>query len=824
MANMLGVLRLAWRVLLKSPGFVAVAVITLGLGIAASTTVFGWIDTVLLRPIPGVHKAKELVALEAIAPDGRRFGNCTHPDFRAFQQQLTLASGVVASHLSFFTLESADHPQRALGQVVSANFFAVLGVNPFLGRMFLPQEDRDDPGAYPIAVISHRLWRTQFGEDPGVVGRAVRVNGHILTIVGVAPPDFRGTMGGVALDVWVPLSMILQMGALNTWAADDWNARFLDVIVRLKPGVTIGQAREEARSVAVWIAAAHPDTHKGIGAWLVPIWRASYGFQASLRDPLCLLMVVCILVLLIVCANVANLLTARSVSRLREFGVRMTLGAGMGRIVCELLAEVLILAIAGAIVGILLASWLAKSFDYVFPFLESFIRAAIEPMLHVKPTLNVIVFTGLISLGVAMLSTLFPVLSINRLDINELLKEGGRSGTSGARSNRVRNSLVVVEVALAALALCGAGLAVRSFQRLSTLHPGFDSRNVLVAHFYLSTNGYSLTQEKQFCRNLQLRLAGAPGIQQVSYADSVPLSIFGFGTDRVEVEGFSRDQGGVVILPCSIVAPGYFSVMRIPLLEGRDFTEQDDLNTLPVIIVNQTFAQKYFEGRNAIGRRVCVSDNWSTVVGVVKDSKYRNPPEAPTPFLYGPFRQIYYSGYTAFFYIRTTGSMEVARKALQREVAALDPNSGLYNMAPLSEYTQAGLFAERIVASLLSMLAVLSLVLAAVGLYSVMAYAVSERTQEFGIRMALGAQRHKVLGLVLRKGMAMTIPGLIAGVTAAIAGARLVSSKMNLPLDLAEPVVFGLASLVLLAVALLASFMPARRATKVDPVTSLRSE
>jgi ABC-type antimicrobial peptide transport system permease subunit len=264
--------------------------------------------------------------------------------------------------------------------------------------------------------------------------------------------------------------------------------------------------------------------------------------------------------------------------------------------------------------------------------------------------------------------------------------------------------------------------------------------------------------------------------------------------------------------------------MRIPLLEGRDFTERDDENAPRVIIVNQTFARKYFEGKNAIGRRVRVSDAWSTVVGVVKDSKYRNPPEAPMPFFYGPFRQIFYSGYTPFFYIRTNGSLEVARLALRREVATLDPNSGLYSVAPLSEYTQAGLFAERIVASFLSVLAMLSLVLAAVGLYSVMTYAVSERTHEFGIRMALGAQRRKVLGLVLRKGMAMTIPGLIGGVATTIVGARLVSSNLNLPLSLAEPAVFVLACLVLVSVALLASFVPARRATKVDPVSALRSE
>jgi len=824
MANILRDLRFAWRVLHAAPGFAVVAVITLGLGIAASTVVFSWIDTVLLRPITGVRNAHELVALEGIAPDGGRLGQCTHPDFRAFQKGLTAALGVVASHTSFFTIGSSDHPVRALGEVVSANYFTVLGVKPFLGRLFLPEEDQDSPGTYPIAVISHRLWTTQFGADPSIVGRTVPINSHPLTIVGVAPPDFRGTFGGAAFDLWVPLSMILEMHALNTWAADDWNARFLNVVVRVKPGVTIAQAKEEARLIAARIAADHPDTHKGIGTRMVPLWQASYGLQATLRDPLYLLMVVCVLVLMIVCANVANLLMARAISRQREFGVRMALGASRGRIVQQLLVEVLLLAGAGTILGAMLAGWLGESLYRVLPSLEPSIRAALDPLLHVEPSANVLVFTALIALSAAVLSTLLPALSIGRVDLIETLKEGGRSGTSGMRSHRARGALVVLEVTLAALALCGAGLALRSFKKLATLDPGFDSRDVLVAHFYLSTNGYSLNQEKQFCRNLRLRLEANPSIQQVSYADSVPLSIYGVGNDRVEVEGFLPDRGGVISLPRAIVAPGYFNLMHIPLLAGRDFTEQDDLDTLPVIIINQTFARKYFARKDPIGHRVRVSDTWTTVVGIVKDSKYRNPSEEPTPFFYGPFRQIYYSGHTPFFCLRSSGGQEGARTALRHEVAALALASGLYNTAPLSEYTESGLFAERIVAGLLSVLGMLALALAAVGLYSVMAYSVSERTHEFGIRMALGARRPRVLGLVLSEGLLLALPGLVAGVSAAMAGTRVVSSKLNLPLSLAEPSVFAWAALALVLIALLASYVPARRATKVDPMTALRAE
>jgi len=824
MANILRDLRYAWRVLRAAPGFAVVAVITLGLGIAASTVVFSWIDTVLLQPISGVRKAHELVALEGIAPDGDVLGACTHPDFRAFQKGLTVASGVVGSHASFFTIGSSDHPTRALGEVVSANYFSVLGVKPFLGRLFLPAEDRDTPGAYPIAVISHRLWTTQFGADFGIVGRTVRINGHPLTIVGVAPADFRGTFGGAAFDVWVPLSMILEMGALNTWASEDWNARFLNVVVRLKPGVTISQAREEARVVAGRIAADHPDTHKGVRARVVPLWQASNGLQARLREPLCLLIVVCVLVFAIACANVANLLMTRAVSRHREFGVRMAMGASRGRVVQQLLVEVILLAGAGAVFGALLATWLGESLYHVLPSLEPSIRAALDPLLHVGPSANLLAFTILMSLGAAVLTILLPAFSIGHVGLLETLKEGGRTGTSGMRSHRSRRTLVVLEVALAALALCGAGLALRSYQKFATLNPGFDSQDVLVAHFYLSSNGYSLSQEKQFCRNLRLRLEAAPGIRQVSYADSVPLSIFGVSSDRVEVEGYLPDQGGVISLPRAIVAPGYFSLMHISLLAGRDFTEQDDVKTLPVIIINQTFAKTYFAGKDPIGRRVRVSDDWSTVVGVVTDIKYRNTAEAPTPFFYAPFRQVYYSGYTAFFCLRTSGSQDASRAALRREVAALALTNGLYDAAPLSDYTEAGLFAERIVASLLSVLGMLAVALATIGLYSVMAYSVSERTHEFGIRMALGAQRRGVMGLVLREGLLVALPGLVAGVAAAMVCARWVSSKLNLPLSFAEPGVFALAALALVLVALLASYVPARRATKVDPMTALRAE
>ncbi|HSW51166.1 MAG TPA: ADOP family duplicated permease, partial [Bryobacteraceae bacterium] len=701
MRNLLDDLRFAARTLRNNPGYTAVAVATMALGIGASTTVFSWMDTVLLRPVPGVDHTEQLAALEGIPPDGGRMSSFTHPDFRDFQRDLKLASGVAATHPRFFTVGPADRAQRVMGQVVSANFFAVLGVRPYLGRMLLPSEDRDEPGAYPLAVISHRLWRAYFREDAGVIGRAVRVNGRPFTVVGVAPPEFRGTMGGVASDIWTPLSMIVQVGGLNTWAARDRNARFLSVIARLKPGVTAEQASSQARAVASSIAAAYPDTHRGISARVVPFWRADYGLQATLLNPLRILMIVCVLVLAIACANVANLLMVRSVARQKEFGVRQAMGAGRWRVVRQLLAEALVLAGAGAAVGLIAAQWMAESLHLVFPALDATVRAAVEPLLEAQVNGRVLLFTALVSAGVALVATVLPAMTASRVEVMGALKEGGRSGTASAGSHRLRGTLVVAEVALATMALTGAGLAIRSFQKVATIPPGFEPRNVLVAHFHLSTNGYSLQQEKQFCRDLRLRLETKPGIEAAACADAVPLSIFGPPSERVQVEDAAVDRSGVVSLPRFVVSPGYLRLMRIPLVAGRDFTDRDVRGSEQVIIVNQTFARRYFGDREPLGRKVRVSGALSTVVGVARDSKYRNPPEGPTASFYGPLEQMFWSGHNNFFSIRTSMSPEAAAGVLRREAAALGVGQGLFETAGLAEHTEAGLFAERVAAALL---------------------------------------------------------------------------------------------------------------------------
>lgn len=816
-------LRFAIRFLRHNQGFAAVAVLTLGLGIAANTTVFSWVDSVLLQPVPGVRNAPELVALEEIEQAGGSSA-CPHPDFRDFQRDLTLVSGVTAVHFAPFTIGRGENARRVFGQMVSANFFQVLGVQPFLGRTFSSQEDRDAPGAFPLAVISYRLWRSHFQADPGVVGRAVRINGHQLTIVGVAPPDFHGTMGGLALDLWVPLSMILEMGSLNTWAADDRNARFLDVIVRLKPGVSIEQARAQVQAVASRIAKAFPQTHSGVTATLVPLWKAHAGAQSLLLNPLRILMAVCILVLLIACANVANLLLARAISRQREFGIRKAMGANRWRLMQQLLLEVLLLAGAGALVGIALARWLARSLVYLLPRTELPI-AVFEALGRSFLSWRVLGFTLLICVAAAVLSAMLPMLNSGRVPVHETLKEGGRSGTSGAHSHRARALLVVFEVALTAVALIGAGLFVRSFRNARNMHPGFEARSVLIAHLYLSSAGYLRDQEVQFDRSLCQRLEGGPGIEEVTYADWVPLWFGSPPWEMLRIEGYepSREAGTPVFR--TLAGPGYFRLLRIPLLSGRDFTDQDDEKAPGVMIVNQTFARRFFQDKDPLGRKVHFDncDCWYTVVGLVKDSKQTSPSEAPLPYLYAPFRQMFGRGHNNFIYVRTTGDPNTARATLRHEVGGLDPTAGLFDAMPLNEYTQAALYPQKVAAILLAALGALSLLLAAVGLYSVMSYAVSERTHEIGIRMALGAEQRDVLGMIVGEALVLTAAGLLGGVAAALAVTRLVSSLL-VQVSGADPLTFVAAILFLLSVGLLASYLPARRATKIDPIIALRSE
>lgn len=804
------------RMLAKNPGFAIVALVTLALGIGVSTTVFSWIDALLLRPLPGVEMANELVAFENFAPDGT-FLTTSYPDYLDYRDHLTSLAGLSATQLEPLSIGSEDHGQQVWGEMVTGNYFAVLGVKPLVGRTFSPDEYGYEPNGFPVAVISSRLWQSYFSADPFIVGKPIRVNQHELTIIGVAPPEFHGTISGLAFDVWVPYMMHPELQGVGEWMMRDRQTRQLICIARLRPGVTLGQARSEISALARRMSQANVPEDVGVSATVLPIWQSHSGAQSLLLKPLEILMAVCVVVLLIVCANVANLLLARFTARQKEFSVRLALGAGRFRLTRQALTESLVLAALGATLGVALATGLGGALQYLFP--PSHFPVALDIQVNGR----MLLFTVLACVVAALLSGVVPAVHMARTDLNDSLKEGGRSGLAGARSHRLRGLLVVSELSLATVALVCAGLLLRSFQAARIVNPQFDPDHVLMSRFFISTSGYNLNQRKLFCIRLGEKLESEPTVTDVAYSDVEPLGFLSGWWEPLEIEGYVPGTGENMKIYRSVVSPGYFRLMGIPLLEGRDFNQLDDESKTPVMIVNQTFVKRYFGGRDPMGRKVHGWGQWFTVVGEVKDSKYNNLTEAQLPLFYVPFRQVYRADMGLTYYVRTTTTPNEAVATIRRDVRAIDPNVTIIDAIPLAHHIVDTLYAEKVAASLSSTLGGLALLLAAVGLYSVIAYAVTQRTQEIGIRMALGAETTHVLKLVVGQGLGLTVVGIGTGLIAALALGRLLASFLY-GTSTADPTTFIAVSLLLACVSLLASYIPARRATKVDPIMALRYE
>ena len=804
---------MAWR----TPGFTAVAVLTLAIGIAVNTTVFSWIDMMLLRPIPGVSHGGELAAFENVAPDGGPLP-VSWPDFRDYRDRLKLVSGFAAAiPTATLNIGEGDRAGRIWGELVSGNYFAVLGVKAVLGRMFSQQECGDKPDACPVAVIGDGLWKSRFQGDPGVIGKTIVLNRQHFTVIGVAPADFHGCMPGLTFAIWMPLTMGARLNILPQQWLDDRRQRSFLGIARLKPGVDIAQARAECAVLAHQLARSDPSADAGMGATLLPIREAHFGGQRTVAGPLSILMAVCGLVFLIVCANVASLLLARSIARRKEFSVRLAMGASPARLAIQLLCESLILAAMGALAGAPLAMWMGESLAYLTP------RGANIPVFLAIPlNAEILAFGIFLCVAACLISGIAPAIHSARAGLNETLKEGGRGGGEGTRSERTRGILVVSEVALALVALVGAGLFAKSFQMALRINPGFDPRHVLASFLDLPAAGYTGQDRTRFCERLRDRLASQPGIVSVSLADVVPLWFTGNPWEDLQVEGYVPALNENMKIFRNVVAPGYLDLMRIPLVEGRDFTAHDDENAPPVMIVNQTFARRFFGGRTAIGRRVRGFGRWFTIAGIARDSKYVKPNEPATPYFYVPFRQANSSPVVAVF-ARTAGEPEQAVAALRSAAGAIDPAVGIFDAMPLTEFIGASLYGEKMAAVMLAILGVVALVLAATGLYSVMAYSVAQRTREIGIRMALGARPADVLALVVRRGMRLTVLGVAIGVVAALAVTRLAASLL-VQVSATDPLVFAGASLFLAAVALAANYLPARRATHIDPNEALRWE
>ncbi len=816
MRTLLQDLRHGLHTSLRSPGFTLVAVLTLAIGIAANTTVFSWVEMMLLRPIPGATRAEELVAFEGVAADKGALVT-SYPDFQDYRDHLRLVSGLAASGPAILDIGEMEHAERGWGEMVSGNYFAVMGVRAAAGRTFAQSEYGDSPGAYPVVVISNSLWKRRFNSDPRAIGATLLVNRHPLTIIGVAPADFHGSIPGLFFELWVPIMMEPQLRMVPEGALHDRNARMFTAIARLAPGVSIERASAECSSIAHRLAQTYPQANGGTDATLLPIRKSHFGGQRMMEGPLRVLMAACGVLFLVVCANVANLLLARATVRRKEFSLRLAMGSGRWRLLRSQLAESLVLAAMGVLAGVPLAMWMTKSMELLMP------HGAKVPFLAELPlSSDILLFNAFLCVVACVLSGIAPALQGARTSLNEVLKEGGRSGIGGTRSQRLRSMLVVSEVALALVTIISAGLFAKSFQMTRRINPGFDPKNVLVAHIDLSAAGYGVPERRLICQRLRDRMSMQPGIVGATWAEVIPLWFTGIPVEGVQIEGYVPGLSESMKAGRNTVAPGYFDLMRIPLVEGRDFTEHDTENAKRVMIVNQTFTARYFGGRTAIGRRVQTMGEWYTVVGVARDSKYEKPTEDPRPYFYVPVRQAF-GGLMLVLHLRTARDPEQSESMLRREVVALDPNVRVFDAMPMTEAITAGIFGQRVAASLLSVLGIGALVLAATGLYSVMAYSVAQRTQEIGIRVALGASAADVVGLMVRQGMTVTGIGVAVGMALTLAAMR-AAAGLLFHVSASDPVIYGGATLFLAAVALAANYLPARRVTRIDPNDALRCE
>jgi predicted permease len=812
--------RYSLRTIAKSPGYAVIAILTLALGIGANTTIFSWINATLLNPIPGLAKPSEVVSLSL----GRGSDNpfpFTYPDFEMMRNGQQSFAGLTGCNPTPMSLTGKGRPERVWGAVASANYFDVFGVRPILGRGFLPEEDKT-PGGAPVAVISYRLWQTHFGGSPGVVGQRVEINRHSYTIVGVAPAAFQGSQTGLRSEIWVPVMMEEQVMPRNDLLHDHHYFWFV-VFGRLKPGVPLKQAQEEMTLLVTREVKNYPEEHRGHDSVTVfPLWRSPFGANQVLSMLLPMLMTIAGLVLLLACANVANLMLVRSVARRREIAIRMSLGASRWRLVRQLLIESMILAMAGGVVALMITFWTARTFMKFVPETDFPIS------LDVEADRAVLLATFAISVLTGLIFGILPALRASSEAPVAVLKEDTGSLAGGLKKGRLTSGLVVAQLSLSLLLLICAGLFIRSFRSAQEINPGFNSHNLLIASYDLFTAGYSDASGAEFDRRLAAKLESLPGVRSVALSNRVPLGLGG-GSSAVKPEGYTPQANESMETQVATISPNYFRTMEIPLVKGRDFTLQDTLKSQRVAIVSQTFVKRYWPNQEAVGKSLNsdLTHEWFTVVGVARDSMVNSLNEKPTPFLYLPEDQVYRSvrpaGSTMTIIARTTGNPLVFGRTVENTIRDLNAELVVYDLTTLELREQLASFPQRIAGTFVGAFGLIALVLAAVGIYGVTAYTTRQRTHEIGIRMALGASKQDVLRLVLGRGLRLTVIGVVLGLGVSFGLTRYLSSLL-LGVTSTDALTFSSVAVLLCAVALFACFIPARRAMGLDPTVALRYE
>ena len=806
-------LRYTVRSLLTRPGFAAAVVLTLGLGIGANAVIFTWLKAVLLDPLPGVQHVNELVHLSGIQGDRGGLSN-SYNEYLYFRDHSTVFSGLLSYELVELNLSDAGKPELVHGGVVSGNYFDVLGVHLALGRSFRPEEGTV-PDAYPVAVISYPLWQRRFGGAADVLGRTVSLNRTSFTVIGVAPRGFAGVYGGLAEDLWVPVVMVGKL--LPDGDRLLHRSSWMQIMGRKRPGVSLSQVQAEIKLLAAQFAAQNPERLKGWTVRVDEFSKSPRGFTSSVAPLVEILQVVVGLVLLIACANIANLLLARAITRRKEVAVRLALGASPGRVVQQLLTESLLLAVFGGALGLFLASALAGTLSWLAPPIG--IRFA--PDVHLD--YRVFAFTALITLATGILFGMAPALQAARADVTAALKDEAGPAGGGRSKTRLRSALVMAQVALSVVGLVGAGLFLRTMAKATMADPGFDRSQALLASFNLNLNRYDSARGLQFERQLLERVRTLAGVRTASLSSYVPMGLWGGSNSRAAetIEGYAPGPNESLNIVCDNVGPEYFTTMRIPLAAGREFTDQDRENTQPVVIVNQTMAQRYWPGRDPIGQHLKIGGKWRQIVGVARNITYRSVSDEPEPAMYLPLLQDYEPSLTLV--VRTEVSPYAVLAGVEDTVSRLDSGLSLSQIESLEAHVAGSLFQQRDMAFLLSAFGLLALALTAVGLNGVFAYTVSQRTHEIGIRMALGAQPRDVLRLVVGQGAKPVVAGVGIGLVASWALMRLLTSLLY-GVSASDPLTFIGVAILLTAVALVASYLPARRAMSVDPLVALRYE
>ncbi len=802
-------LRYGARQLVRSPGFTFVALISLALGIGANAVIFSLVSTCLLRPLPITHPERVFAIYQGKRNDPSYSQSMSYPNYKDLRDRNQVLSAMAVYRFAPMNLSHNGANERVWGYLVSENYFDLLGVRPFLGRTFLPEEG-GAPNAHPVAFISYGCWQRRFASDPAIVGNPIMINGHSFSVVGVAPPNFTGTESVFTPEFWIP-SMMQEWIESSNRTEFRGNGQWL-AVGRLKSGIAVAHAQAQLNAVAQQLEKEYPGTDQGMALRLTPPGLVDPNLRGAVIAFTGALMLTVVLVLMIACSNLASLLLARSAQRRKEIAVRMAIGATRIRLTRQLLTESLMLSVVGTAFGLLLGSFLMRLAQASLPSTDFALT------LDLRMDWRVVFFVVSLALSTGIGFGLVPALYASRPNVVSTLKE---DALGGARKARLRSMLVVLQVALSFVLLITAGLTVKSLRHTEGLGPGFDPNHAVTVSMDLGLQGYDPLRGRIFYRQLLQRVRALPGVQTAGLIRSLPL---GLDASTTNVYPDGRPEPRAEDVPSAFyenISPGYFSAMAIPILAGRDFADSDAQKSAGVVIVNETLAQQFWPGENPIGKRLH-SGNSSVleVVGVAKNGKYQSLGEIPGLIVYYPLEQVYEPN--AALVVRTDLDPNAAIASVRSEVRNLDPTLPVYEAKTLHDHMRLALFPLHVGAVAVGSFALLALILAAIGIYGVMAYSVAQRTQEIGIRMALGARAIDVWKMVLRQGIVLTAIGMFCGLLFALGLSRIVASLLY-GVSATDPLTFLLISLLLAAVALLASFLPARRATKVDPVMAIKN-